>query len=140
MYGITTTAWREFLEDSLGIPPSIALTFQAALHRCTQYAIDKMRKARNVARHGMASPSEIWELRVFEAAIRSWKSEADRKGRVMLEGAEERIRALPRKQKLTWVHNRLRNQKGIKEFWSTVPARSDVDAEVGRDLELVDDL
>ena len=56
----------------------------------------------------------------------------------MLEGAEERIRALPRKQKLTWVHNRLRGQNGIKEFWSTAPARSDVDAEVGRDLELVD--
>ena len=29
MYGITTTAWREFLEDSLDIPPSIALKFQA---------------------------------------------------------------------------------------------------------------
>ena len=87
----------------------------------------------------MTSPSEIWELRVFEAAIRSWKSEADRKGRVMLEGAEARIRALPRKQKLIWVHSRLRDQKGIKGFWSTVPARSDVDAEVGRDLELVAD-
>ena len=47
---------------------------------------------------------------------------------------------LPRKQKLTWVHNRLRGQKGIKEFWSTAPARSDVDAEVGRELERVDDL
>jgi hypothetical protein len=45
---------------------------------------------------------------------------------------------LPRKQKLTWVHNRLRDQKGIKEFWSTVPARSDVDAVVGRDPGLVD--
>ena len=99
--------------------------------------IDKMWKARNFARHGMTSPSEIWELRVFEAAIRSWKSEADRKGRVMLEDAEERIRALPRKQKLTWVHNRLTNQKAIKGFWSTVPARSGVDVEVGRDLELV---
>jgi len=138
MYGITTTAWRAFLEDSLNISPSIALTFQAELHRCTQSAIDKMWKARNLARHGMTSPSEIWELRVFEAAIRSWKNEAHRKGRDLLEGAEERIRALPRKQKLTWVHNRLRDQKGIKEFWSTVPARSDVDAEVGRDLGLVD--
>ena len=59
------------------------------------------------------------------------------RGKDLLEGAEERIRALPRKQKLTWVHNRLRDQKGIKEFWSTVPARSDVYAE---DLELVDDL
>ena len=87
----------------------------------------------------MTSPSGIWELRVFEAAIRSWKSEADRKGRVILEGAEVRIRALPRKQKLTWVHNRLRNQKGLKEFWSTVPARPGVDGEVDRDLELVAD-
>ena len=88
----------------------------------------------------MASPSEIWKLRVFEAAIRSWKSEAHRKGKDLLDGAEERIRALPRKQKLTWAHNRLRNQKGIKEFWSKVPARSGGDAEVGRDLELVADL
>ena len=52
MYGITTTAWREFLEDSLGITTSIALTFQAALHQCTQHAIVKMWKARNFARHG----------------------------------------------------------------------------------------
>ena len=123
MYGITTTAWRAFLEDSLNISPSIALTFQAELHRCTQFAIDKMWKARNLARHGMTSPSEIWELRVFEAAIRSWENEAHRKGRDLLEGAEERIRALPRKQKLTWVHNRLRGQKGIKEFWSTTLAQ-----------------
>ena len=57
----------------------------------------------------------LWEHRVFEAAIRSWKSEANRKGRDLLEGAEERIRALSRKQKLTWVHNRLKDQKGIKE-------------------------
>ena len=57
----------------------------------------------------------------------------------MLEGAEVRIRALPRKEKLTWVHNRLRNQKGLKEFWSTVPVRPGVDGEVGRDLELVAD-
>ena len=138
MYGITTTAWREFLEDSLNIPPSIALKFQASLHRCTQYAIDKMWKERNFARHGKTSPSEIWEHRVFEEDIRSWKNEANRKGRDLLEGAEERIRALPRKQKLTWVHNRLRGQKGIKEFWSKAPTRPDVDAEVGRDLELDD--
>ena len=134
MYGVTTTAWREFLEDSLDIhvPPSIALKFQANLHRCTQHAIDSMWKERNFARHGKTSPSEIWELRVFEAAIRSWKNEANRKGRDLLEGAEDRIRALPRKQKPTWVHNRLRGQKGIKEFWSSAPARSDVDAEVHR--------
>jgi hypothetical protein len=134
MYGITTTAWRAFLEDFLNISPSIALTFQVELHRCTQSAIDKMWKARNLARHGMTTPSELWELRIFEATIRSWKSEAARKGRVLLDGAEERIRALPRKQKLTWVHNRIKNQKGIKEFWSTVPAR--VDGDVGRELEL----
>ena len=138
MYGITTTAWREFLEDSLDIPPSIALKFQANLHRCTQHAIDKMWKERNFARHGKTSQSEIWEHRVFEAAIRSWKNEAKRKGRDLLEGADERIRALPRKQKLAWVHNRLRGQKGIKEFWSSAPARSDVDAEIGRELELVE--
>ena len=87
------------------------------------------------------SPSEIWEHRVFEAAIRSCKNEANRKGRDLLEGEEERIRALPRKQKLTWVHNNsLRGQKGIKEFWSSAPARSDVDAEVGRELERIDDI
>ena len=140
MYGITTTEWREFLEDSLDIPPSIALKFQTNLHRCTQHAIDNMWKERNFARHGKTSKSEIWEHRVFEAAIRSWKNEANRKGRDLMEGAEERIRALPRKQKLAWVHNRLRGQKGIKEFWSSAPARSDVDAEVGRELELVDDI
>ena len=39
MYGITTTAWREFLEETLGITPAIALTFQADLHKCTQHAI-----------------------------------------------------------------------------------------------------
>ena len=52
MYGITTTEWREFLEDSLDIPPYIALKFQTNLHRCTQHAIDKMWKERNFARHG----------------------------------------------------------------------------------------
>ena len=99
-----------------------------------------MWKARNFARHGMINPSEIWEHRVFEAAIRSWKNEVHRKGRELMEGAEERIRALPRKQKLTWVHNRLRDQKGIKEFWSTVPARSYMDAAAGRDPMLADAL
>ena len=59
MYGITTTAWRGFLEDSLGMTPTIALAFQAALHKCTQHAIDKMWKARNLARHGMTTPSEL---------------------------------------------------------------------------------
>ena len=85
IYGITTTVWREFLEDSLGITPSIALTFQAELRQCTHHAIDKMWKARNFAGHGIATPSEIWEHRIFEETIRSWKSDADRKGRVMVE-------------------------------------------------------
>ena len=80
MYGITTTEWREFLEESLDIPPSIALKFQTNLHRCTQHAIDNMWKERNFARHGKTSKSEIWEHRVFEAAIRSWKNEANRTG------------------------------------------------------------
>ena len=31
MFGITTTGWRDFLEDSLGLSPEAALKFQAAL-------------------------------------------------------------------------------------------------------------
>ncbi len=54
IYGITTTEWRKFLEDCLEITPATALTFQADLHKCTQHAIDKMWKARNTAKHGMA--------------------------------------------------------------------------------------
>ena len=131
MHGITTTAWREFLEDSLGITPTIALAFQTALHQCTQIAIGQMWKARNLARHGMATPSEIWELRTFEGAIRSWISEEERKGRVLVEGSEARIRAWPREKKLKWVHNRLQKQKGITEFWMTVPVPPAVTAEVG---------
>ena len=88
MYGITTTAWREFLEGSLGITPTIALAFQTALHQCTQKAIGQMWKARNLARHGMSTPSEIWELRTFEGAIRSLISEEERKGRVLVEGTK----------------------------------------------------
>ena len=71
MYGITTTKWREYLEDSLGITPAIALKFQAELHKITQQAIDAMWKVRNAAKHGMTTPSELWELRTFEAAIHS---------------------------------------------------------------------
>ena len=46
----------------------------------------------------------------------------------MVEGAEARIRSLPRKQKLKWVHNRLTKQKSITEFWSKSQAPH---AEVG---------
>ena len=35
MFGITSTGWRDFLEDSLGLSPEAALTFQAALHKHT---------------------------------------------------------------------------------------------------------
>jgi hypothetical protein len=84
MYGITTTEWRKFLEDCLEITPATALTFQADLHKCTQHAIDKMWKARNTAKHGMATPSELWELKIFEAAIKSWKADAERKGKVLV--------------------------------------------------------
>jgi len=122
MYGITTTAWREFLEDALEITPALALTFQAELHKCTQHAIDKIWTARNKAKHGMTTHSELWELRTFEAAIQSWKSDAERKGKVIVEGSEARIRALPRKQKLKWVLNRLTNQKSIMEYWTKIPA------------------
>jgi len=55
MYGITTTAWREFLEDSLEITPAIALKFQAETHKCTQEAIYKMWKARKIAKHGVGN-------------------------------------------------------------------------------------
>ena len=58
------------------------------------------------------------ELRIFEEAIHTWKLEVERKGQTMVEGAEARIRSLPRKQKLKWVHNRLTKQKSITEFWS----------------------
>ena len=47
MYGITSTEWRVFLENSLEIPPTIALKFQTDLHKCTQIAIHTLWKARN---------------------------------------------------------------------------------------------
>ena len=56
------------------------------------------------------------ELRIFEEAMHTWKIEVERKGQAMVEGAEARIRSLPRKQKLKWVHNRLTKQKSITEF------------------------
>jgi len=122
MYGITTTEWRKFLEDCLEITPATALKFQADLHKCTQHAIDKMWKARNTAKHGMTTPSELWELKTFEAAIRSWKADAERKGKVLVEGSEATIRAWSRKQKLKWVQNRLTNQKSITEYLTKTPA------------------
>ena len=55
-----------------------------------------------------------------------------------VDGAEDRIIASSMKKKLIWVHtcNRLKNQKGITEFWNTVAALHVVDVEVGLDLEL----
>jgi hypothetical protein len=122
MYGITTTDWRKFLEDYLEITPATALTFQADLHKCTQHAIDKMWKARNTAKHGMTTPYELWELQTFEAAIRSWKADSVRKGKVIVEGSEAKIRAWSRKKKLKWAQNRLTNQKSITEYLTTIPA------------------
>ena len=130
MYGITSTEWRVFLENSLEIPPAIALKFQTDLHKCTQAAIHILWKARNSAVHGKTTPSELWELRIFEEAIHTWKSEVERKGQTMVEGAEARIRSLPSKQKLKWVKNRLTKQKSITEFWSKSQAPH-VEVEIG---------
>jgi len=139
MYGITTTEWRKFLEDCLEITPATALTFQADLHKCTQHAIDKMWKARNTAKHGMTTPSELWELKTFEAAIKSWIADAERKGKVLVEGSEARIRAWSRKQKLKWVQNRLTNQKSITEYLTKTPAmhiEEGLGLRLGGELEL----
>ena len=95
MYGIATTEWRKFLKDFLDITPATRLSFQADLHKCTQHAIDKMWKARNTAKNGMTAPSELWELKTFEAAIKSWKADAERKCKVLVEGLEARIRPWP---------------------------------------------
>jgi len=122
MYGITTTEWRTYLEDCLEITPATALTFQADLHKCTQHAIDKMWKARNIAKHGMTTPYELWELQTFEAAIRSWKADSERKGKILVEGSEAKIRAWSRKKKLKWAQNRRTNQKSITEYLTTIPA------------------
>ena len=122
MYGITISKWREYLEDFLGITPAIALKFQAELHKITQQAIDAMWKARNAAKHGMTTPYELWELRTFEEAIQSWKTDTERKGKVMVEGSEVRIRAFSRKKKLKWMHNRLTNQNSITDYWNKTPA------------------
>jgi hypothetical protein len=70
----------------------------------------------------MTTPYELWELKTFEAAIRSWKADAERKGKVLVEGSEATIRAWSRKQKLKWVQNRLTKQKSITEYLTTMPA------------------
>ena len=139
MYGITTTEWRKFLEDCLEITPATALTFQADLHKCTQHAIDKMWKARNIAKHGMTTPYELWELTTFEAAIRSWKADAEKKGKVLVEGSEATIRAWSRKKKLKWMQNRLTNQKSITEYLTntqTINIEEGLGLRVGGELEL----
>ncbi len=94
MYGITSTEWRAFLEDSLEIAQAIALKFQIDLHKCTQLAIHTLWKARNTAVRGKTAPSALWELRTFEEVIQTWKIEVEREGKVMVEGAEGRIRSL----------------------------------------------
>jgi hypothetical protein len=139
MYGITTTEWRKFFEDCLEITPATALAFQADLHKCTQHAIEKMWRARNIAKHGMTTPHELWELKTFEAAIKSWKADAERKGKVLVEGSEAAIRAWSRKQKLKWVQNRLKNQKSITEYLTTIPAlhiEEGLGLRLGGELEL----
>ncbi len=73
--------------------PAIALNFQAETHKCTQEAIYIMWKARNTAKHGLTTQSGHWELKAFEAAIiKSWKTEAERKGKAIVDGSEARIR------------------------------------------------
>jgi hypothetical protein len=149
MYGITTTEWRIFFEDCLEITPATALAFQADLHKCTQHAIAKMWNARNLAKHGKTTPSELWEIKTFEAAIKSWKADAERKGVVLVEGSEDRIRAWSRKKKLKWVQNRLMNQKSITEYLTKPSAiqieegpglRLGGELELGRDGYLPPDL
>ena len=87
----------------------------------------------------MATPSELWELKTFEAAIKSWKADAERKGVVLVEGSEARIRAWSRKQKLKWVQNRLTNQKSITEYLTKTPAihiEEGLGLRLGGELEL----
>ena len=136
MFGITSTGWRDFLEDSIGLSPEAALQFQAALHKHTQHAIDQMWKARNSAKFARTNPKQTWERRAFEDAIRCWKSDAERKGREIVVGTEARIRAWSRNKKLIWVHNRLTNQQGITEFWNTAPVPIVGAAVVGSGLGL----
>ena len=60
-------------------------------------------------------------LKTFKAAIRSWKADAERKGKDLVEGSEATIRAWSRKKKLKWAQNRLTNQKSITEYLTTIP-------------------
>ena len=92
-----------------------------------------MWKARNTAKHGMTTPYELWELKTFEAAIRSWKADAERKGQDLVEGSEATIRAWSRKKKLKWAQTRLTNQKSITEYLTTIP---DIHIEEGLGLRL----
>ena len=52
-----------------------------------------MWKARNSAKFAKTNPKQTWERRAFEDAIRCWKSEAERKGREIVVGAEDFMRA-----------------------------------------------
>ena len=116
MYGITTTRWRDFLEESLLLPPEKALAFQGALHKETQVGIHNMWQARNVARHALISHAQTWEISTFEDAISIWKKDLERRGRIPVEGAEARIRSWSRPKRLTWMHNKMNNQTSITEF------------------------
>ena len=116
MYGITTTGWRDFLEDSLLLSPDVAMKFQVALHKETQVGIHNMWLARNAGRHALISPAETWEIRTFEDAIAIWKKDLERRDRIPVEGSEARIRSWSRSKRLTWVHNILNKQRGITEF------------------------
>jgi hypothetical protein len=87
----------------------------------------------------MATSYELWELKTFEAAIRSWKADAEKKGKVLVEGSEATIRAWSRKQKLKWVQNRLTNQKSITEYLTKTPTihiEEGLGLRVGGELEL----
>jgi hypothetical protein len=57
-----------------------------------------------------------WELRSFEEAISMWKKDLERKSRVPVEGAEDRIRSWKRSKRLTWMHNIMGKQTSITEF------------------------
>ena len=74
------------------IPRGITVAITQILHRFTHHSIGQMWKS---AKHGKATPSELLEHEVFEAAIQSWKTDTERKGtKVMVEGAEGRIRSV----------------------------------------------
>ena len=104
MFGIASTGWRGFLEDSLGLSPEAAFTFQAALHvhkhTLYMYVRDRLALDRpNVESTELSqickdNPKQTWERRAFEDAIRCWKSEAERKGREIVVGEEDLMRLM----------------------------------------------